>query len=275
MRIDLNADVGEGFDDVPLLKYLTSVNIACGAHAGSPDIMRSMVLHCKQHKMAIGAHPGYEDPDNFGRVNLHLPHEALLSSIQQQVQLLADILKSESLPLDHVKPHGALYNQGCVDSRIADCIVEAVLATKLRPCIMCPDPSELASAARRKGLTVIAEAFADRAYLKNGFIAPRSYAGSCIENPLEAADQALRIARRQGVRYLEIVAHKNGDKEIRREGFDHVGVDSEREIIIEASSICVHGDSNAALKTAMLVAESLKSEGIQIQSYLKSIRYVC
>lgn len=242
--IDLNADVGEGFDDGPLLPYLSSVNIACGGHAGSLSLMTSVARSCRDLGIKIGAHPGYEDPENFGRKALTITDEQLRRSIYDQVCRLRDILAELNSILSHVKPHGALYNQACLDPVIARGIAETVRTIDPRLAIMCPESSSLAIEAHRCQLQVIAEGFTDRAYMRDGSLTPRSLDGSVYKDPAQASAQAIALAKGEPFPCFD-----GG------------------QIRVAASSLCVHGDSPNALRMTQLVRDALMKEGFEIKPY--------
>ena len=169
-RIDLNADLGEGgSEDELLLGLVSSCNIACGGHAGSDEIMRRTLAHALAAGVAIGAHPGYEDRENFGRRELQMTPQAVTELVVRQVGKLAALAQETGASLDHVKPHGALYHQANRDL-------------------------SLAAAARAAGVIVRAEGFADRRYQNDGSLQPRSQPGAVIEDPAEAVAQALALA---------------------------------------------------------------------------------
>ena len=246
--IDLNADVGEGYDDLALLPYLTSVNIACGGHAGNNELMANLAVTCKVRNIIVGAHPGYEDPENFGRKALSLPVEELRQSIYHQIIRLRDILTANDVTLMHVKPHGALYNQACRDPIIARVIAQTVQTIDSSLAVICPDPSTLADEARRCQLAVIAEGFVDRAYMHDGFLSPRSLAGSVHEDFKIASAQAVALANGQPITCLDGGVAK-----------------------IKAASLCIHGDSVAAVQIAQQVHQALVKEGFTIKAYTTSI----
>ncbi|MEO7097790.1 MAG: 5-oxoprolinase subunit PxpA [Luteolibacter sp.] len=191
--IDLNADLGEGgTEDAALLGLVTSCNIACGGHAGSDEIMRRTVGLAKAAGVSIGAHPGYEDRENFGRLEMNLPLQLVTDLVARQVEKLMGFAGGH---LHHVKPHGALYNQANRDDLLAAAAVEGV--RKISPTLMlyAPPNGALANAAKAAGLIVKAEGFADRRYREDGSLVPRSEAGAVIFDIDEAVAQAMVLAR--------------------------------------------------------------------------------
>ena len=190
--IDLNADLGEGgMEDAALLGLVTSCNIACGGHAGSDEIMRRTVELANAAGVSIGAHPGYEDRENFGRLEMNLPLQIVTDLVARQVEKLAGFAGH----LHHVKPHGALYNQANRDDLLAAAVVEGV--RKISPSLMlyAPPNGALAKAGRAAGLIIKAEGFADRRYREDGSLVPRSEAGAVISDIDEAVAQAMALAR--------------------------------------------------------------------------------
>ena len=201
-RIDLNSDMGERDTpegraaDAGLLPLITSVNIACGGHAGTPALMRRTAQLAAQHGVAIGAHPGFHDPAHFGRREQSLsPHETE-TLIVDQIALLVDVLAEDRLSLTHVKPHGALYNMAAKDPAIAGAIVRAVQAIDRTLLLYALAGSVLAQAAQAAGLTVVREAFADRAYRADGSLVPRSEPGALLATEAAVRRQLRRRAGR-------------------------------------------------------------------------------
>ncbi|MEO8613548.1 MAG: 5-oxoprolinase subunit PxpA [Luteolibacter sp.] len=192
-EIDLNADLGEGgTEDAMLLGLVTSCNIACGGHAGSSELMRRTLELALASGVAVGAHPGYEDRENFGRREMDLPLEMVTDLVARQVEKLAGFAGA---PLHHVKPHGALYNQANRDPLLAAAVVEGVRKISPEAMVYAMPNSRLAAAGVAAGLAVCPEGFADRRYRKDGSLAPRSEAGAVISNIDEAVAQALELAR--------------------------------------------------------------------------------
>lgn len=243
--IDLNCDMGEGIgNDLLLLPWVTSANIACGAHAGSEAVMRETVRAALHEGVAIGAHPGYEDPPSFGRRELHLPPDHLRSLIERQLQTLADIVAAEGGKLAHVKPHGALYNQAALDAGLADLIAEAVNDFDPSLHLVGLAGSELVAAGRRAGLRVAGEGFADRTYRSDGTLLPRSEPGASITDPAAAARRVLEM-----VRSNRVVANDG------------------TVIALEIQTVCIHGDPPAAPTLARSVRAALEQEGIEVSSF--------
>jgi UPF0271 protein len=247
MRIDLNADVGE--HDAPegddledaLCATVTSLNIACGFHAGGPDLMRRTLARARHAGSAAGAHPGYADSEGFGRTARSLPARAIENLVAYQVGALAAIAQLEGLTLAHVKPHGALYNQAALDPAIARAIADAVRQVDPTLRLFALPGSDLARAAADAGLRAVAEGFADRGYRADGSLVPRDQPGALVTDPAAAAERAVSLAR---------------------DGFV-LAVDGTR-IALRVESICVHGDTPGALAIARAVRAALEAAAIEV-----------
>lgn len=232
-RIDLNADVGEGAgDDARLIPLITSANVACGAHAGDPETMRQTVVLAVQHGVAIGAHPGYFDRDHFGRRPMHLEPGQLTDLVLNQIGALDAIAAAAGGQVVHVKPHGALYNQAEVDDELATTLMEAVRMYPRPLRLVGRAGSAMERAARRAGFPFVAEAFADRRYRSDGSLAPRSQAGSVLEDPDVVAAQVGRLV-------------KAGEVE----------ADDGTVVLVAFETLCLHGDTPGAARLARRVRE--------------------
>ncbi len=191
LRIDLNCDLGEGAGhDAELMTFITSANIACGAHAGDDATMRATVELAQRHGVMIGAHPGFEDRQDFGRREWALEASEVRALVEWQVRALQRIAT-----LVHVKPHGALYNLAARDALVAKAVAGAVWAVDTRLVLFALRGSELARAGRKRGLRVAEEVFADRTYRGDGSLTPRGEAGALITDEAESVAQALRLVR--------------------------------------------------------------------------------
>jgi UPF0271 protein len=191
--IDLNADLGEGgSEDAVLLTLVTSANIACGGHAGSDEIMKRTLDLALATGVKIGAHPGYEDRENFGRREMDLPLEAVTDLVARQVEKLAGFAVGQ---LHHVKPHGALYNQADRNPELAAAVVAGVKRISPDLILYAPPAGKLAAASRAAGLTVMAEGFADRLYRPDGSLVPRTEPGAVITDIAAAVAQSIELAR--------------------------------------------------------------------------------
>jgi UPF0271 protein len=241
MTIDLNADVGEGMDDGALLPFLTSVNVACGLHAGGPEIMDRTVALALERRVCIGAHPGYDDRANFGRVDVELSPEAATSLVLFQIGALEAFVRAHGGRIVHVKAHGALYNRAARDPTLALAICEGVRRARADLWVVGLAGSRLIAAANALGLPAAAEAFADRRYLPDGSLMPRKEKGSVLTDPEEAAEQALHIAR---------------------DGYVITSTGTRLEV--EAQTLCLHGDTKGAPLIARAVRERLESAQIRV-----------
>jgi len=239
--MDLNADLGEGMDDGPILPFLTSANVACGLHAGGPATMDRTVAQALGRGVRIGAHPGYPDRENFGRTPMDLPLEEVRALVLYQLGALDAFVRARGGRLSHVKAHGALYNRAAKDLPLARAIAEAVRAYRGDLVLVGLAGSAQLSEARALGLRAVGEAFADRRYLPDGSLMPRSEPGSVLRQAAEAAEQALRIAK---------------------EGFV-VAADGSR-VRVDAETLCLHGDTAGAVQMARAVRERLESAGVGI-----------
>jgi len=245
-QIDLNADVGESFgpwsmgDDEHLVPLVSSVNIACGAHAGDPSTIARTVRLAIRHGVAIGAHPGYPDLAGFGRRDLGMASDDLEAWLIAQVGAVQAIARSEGATVGHVKPHGALYNRAARDEALAATIARGIARLDAHLVLVGLAGSALLDAGRAAGLPVRAEGFADRAYEADGSLRDRRRAGSLL-GPAAAAAQAVAIAR-DGAVTLEDGAR----------------------VAVSAETICLHGDGIEAVETAMAIRRALADAGIGV-----------
>ena len=240
--IDLNADVGEGCgDDAALLPLVTSCNIACGAHAGDAATMRRTIELALRHGVRIGAHPGYADRANFGRVVVPLEPSAITALVAAQIADLASIASACGATLQHVKPHGALYNLAASDPAVAQAVAQAVASLDPRLILVGLAESALPAAGVALGLSVAHEAFVDRAYQADGTLRPRSLPGAVHRDPAQAIGQALALATD------EPFAAYTGQPLRRR-----------------ADTLCIHGDTPQAMVFAQALRTTLHSAGIAL-----------
>ena len=246
-RIDLNSDVGESFgpwplgDDRRLIPFVTSVNVACGFHAGDPLTIQRTVAIAVAHDVAVGAHPGYPDLQGFGRRELDMAADELEAALVYQIGAVAAFARAAGSELRHVKPHGALYNRAARDRSVADPIARAVRAVSAELVLVGLAGSELLAAGVAAGLSVAAEAFADRAYEPDGSLRSRRLPDAMLPGPTAAAAQAVSIVRDGTVATID-----GGSRPIR------------------ADTICVHGDTPGAADLARTVREALEAAGIRV-----------
>ncbi len=245
--IDLNCDLGENFghyqvfDDDLILPYITSANIACGYHAGDALTMQKSVALAQQNGVALGAHPGYADLVGFGRRNLALSPEQLYADVIYQIGALAGFARAQNYPLTHVKPHGAMYNMAADDKDLAVAIARAVYDYDKNLILVGLAGSALISAGQQLGLNVAQEVFADRRYLDNGRLVPRSQPDAVIKDVEQATKQVLKMVLQSKVTTI------NG-----------------RDIDIVADTLCVHGDNAAARQLVSAIRQALGEHDVVI-----------
>lgn len=200
MYIDLNCDLGEGIgNDFELLPLVTSINIACCRHAGSPGQVLELLQHAKNHKLNVGVHPGFNDPENFGRLESNLSEHQIFAECLFQVGALIALADFANIKLSHLKPHGALYHQASKSKTLADKIIS--IAERFQLAILGPPGSELQHSSKGK-VTFISEGFADRQYLDNGTLVPRNLPNAFIHDPIAAALQAQKLIQTTGIQTL-------------------------------------------------------------------------
>src|SRR2546425_3630006 len=247
LKIDLNCDMGELPEAIAdgtqeaLLRSVTSVNVACGGHAGDEWTMRTTFEQALRAGVATGAHPGYPDRANFGRLELKLPVETIAQSVFEQVRALAEIAAACGARLAHVKPHGALYNQAVRNRELAEAIAKGVARWSRDVVLVGLAGSPMLDVFREAGLAVAAEAFADRRYEPDGTLRSRKFEDALIRDPEEAGRQALGIAERGTV----------------------VASDGS-EVAVDAQTLCIHGDTPGAPEIAAMVARTLREGGVTL-----------
>jgi UPF0271 protein len=243
MHIDLNADLGEGdaFDE-ELLTIVSSCNVACGGHAGDTQSMRSTVAAAVANNVAVGAHPSYPDRDGFGRRANFLTGTALHQSLLVQIDCLAAVCSEVGTQMGHVKPHGALYNDAAADRELSDLIASTIRELDVDLALVGPPASALHKAAQSAGIPFVGEAFADRAYLNSGRLAPRSNAGAVHSDSAIIAAQAVSIVLDQ-----------------------RVAIAGKEPVRIVADTLCIHGDTPGAANIARAVRAALEENGVEIR----------
>lgn len=248
MQIDLNADVGEASTpldelvELALTRTVTSVNIACGGHAGDLGTMRRMVAVARGRNLRIGAHPGYPDRQHQGRVPLSLPEPEVYQLISEQIEALADVARAAGAQLTHVKPHGALYNQAAGDRRLADVVAAAVRDVNPALQLIGPCGSKLLDAGTAVGLAVLPEAFVDRLYRPDASLVPRSEPGAVITDPETAAARAVQLV---------VAGTLPAD-------------DGQTVLQLRPGTLCIHADTPAAVAIARQVRAALVQHGVEI-----------
>lgn len=247
---DLNSDLGESFGaykigaDEQIIPLVTSVNIACGWHAGDPLVMQKAVALAREHGTSIGAHPGFPDLMGFGRRNMNVTPAEVKAYIQYQVGALSAFCRAAGVKLHHVKPHGAMYNMAGADIRLARAVAEAVAEIDDSLVLLALSGSEMIRAADEIGLPSASEVFADRAYEEDGSLRARSRPDAVIHDEAECAARVLRMVTEGKVRAV-----------------------TGRDIDIRADSVCVHGDSPEALLFVRNIRETLKNGGVEIKPF--------
>lgn len=249
MKIDLNCDLGESFGnykigmDEEVIKYISSANIACGFHASDPLVMEKTVALAKENGVKVGAHPGFPDLAGFGRRNMNVSPKELKAMVIYQIGALNAFCKANEIKMNHVKPHGAMYNMAAKDERLALAIAEAVAHVDDSLVLVGLSGSELLKAAKRVGIKCASEVFADRVYEDDGSLVPRTKIGAVITNEEEASDRAVQMIK-----------------------FGKVKSISGKEIPITADTICIHGDTPQALHLARIMRAKFAREKIEIQA---------
>jgi 5-oxoprolinase (ATP-hydrolysing) subunit A len=244
LYVDLNADLGEGAGhDAELFELISSANIATGFHAGDSDTMHAAVSAAKKHGVAVGAHPSLFDRENFGRKELKVSNQEVFDAVAYQLGILQAIASAVGVQPNHVKPHGALYNMAVRDQRLADAIARAIESVDPKLILFAPDNSELACAGEAHGLQIAREVFADRNYLNDGWLVPRTRPDALLRDPKEAAQRVLRMLREGKVRSVE-----------------------GRDVDVRGESICVHGDTPGAVGFARELRTQLEHEGVRISA---------
>ena len=251
MRIDLNCDLGEGYgpwtmgDDAQILDCVTSANIACGGHAGDPQTMFRTLRLAADRGVKVGAHPGYADREGFGRRVIPMQAAEVGRMVVAQVGALAALARLAGTQVGYVKPHGALGNLAAADLTMASAIVAAVKTMDPTLAILAISGTQLERAAREQGVAVFSEVFADRAYLPDGQLVPRSQAGAVLHDAKQAADRLVGFL-------------KSGCMPV-------LGADP---IALRADSICVHGDNAQAVEMARQIRARLQAEGVTLAAFV-------
>jgi UPF0271 protein len=247
-KIDINCDMGESFGqyrlgrDEEILNYVSSANIACGFHAGDPSTMKKTVRLALSKGVGIGAHPGFQDLIGFGRREMRVSPEEAYDLVIYQIGALYAFTKAEGGKLQHVKPHGALFNMAAKDVSLSEAISEAVYDVDPELILFGLSGGELVKAAKRIGLRTASEVFSDRTYQADGTLTSRAEANALIIDSTKAIHQVVRMVKEQRVTSVQ------GE-----------------EITIKADTVCIHGDGENALEFAKQISETLKREDIEIQ----------
>lgn len=242
--IDLNADLGEGAGhDDELLELVSSANIASGFHAGDADSMRTAICAAQRRGVAVGAHPSLFDRENFGRKEVSVSSTQVFEAVTYQLGIFQAIAEASRVRPVHVKPHGALYNIAAREWLVAEAIVRAVVLIDPALILFAPPRSQLAAAGAAQGLHVAREFFADRNYMSDGSLVPRTRPDALLHDPVAAAERVIRMLREGKVRSIQNVDVETG-----------------------AETICVHGDTPSAVEFARALRSRLETEQVRIQA---------
>lgn len=251
-NIDLNSDLGEGFgawrmgDDAAMLAIVTSANVACGFHAGDPAGLLAVLKEAARRNVAVGAHVAYRDLAGFGRRNMDPSSAELVGDVIYQIGALQGLAKAAGTAVRYVKPHGALYNTIAQDTRQAADVISAIKAVDPSLVLMALAGAPIVAQARAAGLTVVCEAFADRAYNADGSLVNRRLPGAVLHDPSVIAERTVRMAESGRVTAIDGA-----------------------EIDLDAQSICVHGDTPAAVAIARTLREAFTARGVALKSFVQ------
>jgi UPF0271 protein len=248
MEININCDLGESSklhsteNDPILLNIVNSANIACGYHAGDKATMEKTIEISKKNKVSVGAHPSFNDRENFGRKRLNLSTSEIIKLIIKQINILSEIADNKEMKITHVKPHGALNNMGCEDYELAKTISESIIKVNKDLIFLVPTGSQMEKAGKKLGMKVATEIFADRNYEDDGNLVSRTKKNAMITDP--------EIAKKHVIKMIENQA---------------INCYSGKEISCEIDSICVHGDGENAVDTAKQIKEGLIISGVTLK----------
>jgi len=257
MEININCDLGESSklhsteNDPLLLNIVNSANIACGYHAGDKKTMEKTIEISKINKVSIGAHPSFNDKENFGRKKIDLPPVEITKLITDQINLLSEIAQSKGMEVTHVKPHGALNNMACENYELARIISESIIKTNKDLIFLVPAGSQMENAGKKLGMKVASEIFADRNYEDDGNLVSRSKKNAMITDPSIAKEHIIKMVQNQALNC-------------------HSG----KQIPCEIDSICVHGDEISAVNTAKQIKEGLLKSGVTLITLDKMKKFI-
>jgi len=257
MEININCDLGESSklhsteNDPLLLKIVNSANIACGYHAGDKPTMEKTIEISKKNNVSIGAHPSFNDPENFGRKRLNLPSGEITKLIVDQINILSNIANTSGIKVTHVKPHGALNNMACEDYELAKIISDSIIEVNKDLIFLVPTGSQMERAGKKLGMKIAAEIFADRNYEDNGNLVSRSKSNAMITDPEIAKNHVIKMVENQALNCY-----------------------SGKQIPCEIDSVCVHGDGQSAVNTAKQIREGLIKAGVTLKPLDKMKKFV-
>ena len=249
LSVDLNADLGEGSGhDVELFDLISSANIATGFHAGDPASIFDSICAAKEKGVAVGAHPSFADRENFGRKEIAVPIPELFAQLVYQIGAFQSLALAAGVRPNHVKPHGALYNMAVREEKMAEAIARATVAVDPSLILFAPANSAMERTGRKAGLEIAREIFADRNYLNDGWLVPRTRPDALLHDPKEAAERVLRMLREGKVRSVE-----------------------GRDVEVRGETVCVHGDTPGAVEFARELRMQLEHEGVRISAPKSSL----
>ena len=257
MEININCDLGESSkfcsteNDPLLLKIVNSANIACGYHAGDKPTMEKTIKISKENSVSIGAHPSFNDPENFGRKRLNLPSGEITKLIIDQINILSNIANTSGIKVTHVKPHGALNNMACEDYELAKIISDSIIQVNKDLIFLVPTGSQMERAGKKLGMKIATEIFADRNYEDNGNLVSRSKSNAMITDPEIAKKHVIKMVENQALNCY-----------------------SGKQIPCEIDSVCVHGDGQSAVKTAKQIREGLIKAGVTLKPLDKMKKFI-
>ena len=257
MEININCDLGESSkihsaeNDPLLLEIVNSANIACGYHAGDKATMEKTIEISKKNKVSIGAHPSFNDPENFGRKRLNLPSSEITKLIIDQINILSNIAVKAGVKVTHVKPHGALNNMACENYDLAKVISESIVKVDKDLIFLVPTGSQMEKAGRRNGMKIASEIFADRNYEDDGNLVSRSKENAMITDPEIAKKHVIKMVENQALNCY-----------------------SGKQIPCEIDSVCVHGDGKSAVDTAKQIREGLIKSGVTLNPLDKMKKFI-
>jgi len=257
MEININCDLGESSklhsaeNDPLLLEIVNSANIACGYHAGDKPTMEKTIKISKENSVSIGAHPSFNDPENFGRKRLNLPSGEITKLIIDQINILSNIANTSGIKVTHVKPHGALNNMACEDYELAKIISDSIIQVNKDLIFLVPTGSQMEKAGKKLGMKIATEIFADRNYEDNGNLVSRSKSNAMITDPEIAKKHVIKMVENQALNCY-----------------------SGKQIPCEIDSVCVHGDGQSAVKTAKQIREGLIKAGVTLKPLDKMKKFI-
>ncbi len=257
MEININCDLGETSkfcsteNDPLLLGIVNSANVACGYHAGDEPTMKKTIEISKKNNVSIGAHPSFNDPENFGRKRLNLQPKEITKLIIDQINILSEIAKKNLMKVTHVKPHGALNNMACENFELASVIAKSIIQTSKDLIFLVPTGSEMEKAGKKLGMKVAAEIFADRNYEDDGNLVSRSKPNALITDPESAKKHVIKMVKNQALNCF-----------------------SGKQIPCSIDSICVHGDGQSAVSTAENIKNGLIKNGVTLMPLDKMNKFL-